>query len=105
MASFSDLNLTTVPDNKVSSDSTGHTIHITPSTTVATDIWRKPGPPVVDTFNAPVWYRRLPLGEFKSAKVTVRLLVLSFVMSCSALSLSLTHRLAIYVCAAAWSER
>jgi regulation of enolase protein 1 (concanavalin A-like superfamily) len=46
-------------------------ITITPSISVATDIWRKPGPPKIDTFNAPVLYRSIPLKKFQSVRITV----------------------------------
>jgi regulation of enolase protein 1 (concanavalin A-like superfamily) len=36
-----------------------------------TDIWRKPGPPEVKSFNAPILYKTIPLSTFKRARVTV----------------------------------
>jgi regulation of enolase protein 1 (concanavalin A-like superfamily) len=39
--------------------------------TVPTDIWRKPGPPLITTFNAPLIYKKIPLSRFKRASVTI----------------------------------
>ncbi|KFY74360.1 hypothetical protein V499_05622 [Pseudogymnoascus sp. VKM F-103] len=36
-----------------------------------TDIWSKPGPPEVVTFNAPLIYKPIPLSKFQRARVTV----------------------------------
>jgi len=36
-----------------------------------TDIWRKPGPPEISTFNAPIIYKTIALSSFKRASVTV----------------------------------
>ncbi|KFY35915.1 hypothetical protein V494_05499 [Pseudogymnoascus sp. VKM F-4513 (FW-928)] len=36
-----------------------------------TDIWSKPGPPEVTTFNAPIIYKTIPLSKFQRARVTV----------------------------------
>lgn len=36
-----------------------------------TDIWSKPGPPEVTTFDAPIIYKTLPLSKFQRARVTV----------------------------------
>lgn len=49
--------------------STSFTISPHPST--PTDIWRKPGPPEVKTFNAPVIYKILKLQSFKRVRVSV----------------------------------
>lgn len=38
---------------------------------VPTDIWRKPGPPEISTFNAPIIYKKIKLSQFKRARVTV----------------------------------
>lgn len=35
-----------------------------------TDIWSKPGPPEVTTFNAPIIYKTLPLSKFQRVRVT-----------------------------------
>jgi len=40
-------------------------------TSAPTDIWRKPGPPEVSTFNAPIIYKAIPLSSFKRTRVTV----------------------------------
>lgn len=50
---------------------TGSAITITPVTNVPTDIWRKPGPPLVETFNAPILYKRVKVGEFLRVGVKV----------------------------------
>lgn len=36
-----------------------------------TDIWTKPGPPEVTTFNAPIIYKTFPLSKFQRVRVTV----------------------------------
>ncbi|KAG0649173.1 Regulation of enolase 1 [Hyphodiscus hymeniophilus] len=41
------------------------------TTQASTDIWRKPGPPEIQTFNAPILYKSLPLSVFQRARVTV----------------------------------
>jgi regulation of enolase protein 1 (concanavalin A-like superfamily) len=40
-------------------------------TQVPTDIWRKPGPPKVDRFTAPILYKTIPVSSFQRARVTV----------------------------------
>ncbi|KFY36747.1 hypothetical protein V495_07629 [Pseudogymnoascus sp. VKM F-4514 (FW-929)] len=35
-----------------------------------TDIWSKPGPPEVTTFDAPIIYKAIPLSKFQRARVT-----------------------------------
>jgi regulation of enolase protein 1 (concanavalin A-like superfamily) len=52
-----------------SSDSTSFTL--SPTTSVPTDVWRKPGPPEVKSFNAPILYKTIPLSTFKRARVTI----------------------------------
>lgn len=44
---------------------------LSPDPSFPTDIWRKPGPPVVKTFNAPVIYKSVKLQSFQRARVTV----------------------------------
>ncbi|PMD47986.1 hypothetical protein L207DRAFT_506888 [Hyaloscypha variabilis F] len=52
-----------------SADSTSFTL--SPTTSLPTDVWRKPGPPQVKTFNAPILYKTIPLSTFKRARVTI----------------------------------
>ncbi|KAG9233468.1 hypothetical protein BJ875DRAFT_43701 [Amylocarpus encephaloides] len=40
---------------------------VTIPVTSITDIWRKPG---IDSFNAPIIYKKIPISSFKSARVT-----------------------------------
>ncbi|PVH84516.1 hypothetical protein DL98DRAFT_512425 [Cadophora sp. DSE1049] len=44
---------------------------ITPPLTSMTDIWRKPGPPEINTFNAPVIYKIINLATFQRVRVTL----------------------------------
>ncbi|KAH7409758.1 hypothetical protein BKA64DRAFT_732341 [Cadophora sp. MPI-SDFR-AT-0126] len=44
---------------------------LTPPLTTMTDIWRKPGPPEINTFNAPVIYKKINLATFQRVRVTV----------------------------------
>ncbi|KAH7407632.1 hypothetical protein BKA64DRAFT_426340 [Cadophora sp. MPI-SDFR-AT-0126] len=44
---------------------------ITPPLTSMTDIWRKPGPPGINTFNAPVIYKIINLATFQRLRVTL----------------------------------
>jgi uncharacterized protein len=44
---------------------------LNPDQSSPTDIWRKPGPPLVKTFNAPIIYKPLNLRSFQRARVTV----------------------------------
>ena len=37
----------------------------------STDIWRKPGPPEIQTFNAPILYKSVSLSSFQRVRVTV----------------------------------
>lgn len=55
----------------VTGDSPPSLLTITPTTLLPTDIWRKPGPPKVETFNAPGFYKSFPLRAFQSVRVTV----------------------------------
>lgn len=41
------------------------------TTHAPTDIWRKPGPPAINTFNAPILYKSIKLSAFQRARVTV----------------------------------
>ncbi|EHL03079.1 hypothetical protein M7I_1054 [Glarea lozoyensis 74030] len=43
--------------------------NVTITTTSVTDIWRKP--PSIDSFNAPIIYKKITISKFKSARVTV----------------------------------
>jgi len=52
-----------------SAESTSFTLR--PSTSSPTDIWRKPGPPPVKTFNAPTIYKSITLSTFQRARVTI----------------------------------
>jgi uncharacterized protein len=52
-----------------SSDSTSFTL--SPTISIPTDIWRKPGPPEVKSFNAPILYKIIPLSTFKRARITI----------------------------------
>lgn len=49
--------------------STSFTLSPDPST--PTDIWRKPGPPTVKTFNAPIIYKSVKRQSFQRVRVTV----------------------------------
>lgn len=44
---------------------------ISPDPSTPTDIWRKPGPPAIKTFNAPIIYKAIKPQSFKRAQVTV----------------------------------
>ena len=44
---------------------------IAPDPSTPTDIWRKPGPPTVKTFNAPIIYKSVRLQSFQRTRVTV----------------------------------
>ena len=50
---------------------TSTTFTLSPDASSPTDIWRKPGPPPVKTFNAPIIYKSLKLQSFQRARVTI----------------------------------
>ena len=50
---------------------TASTTSFTLRTAAVTDIWRKPGPPEISTFNAPIIYKSIKLSSFKRARVTI----------------------------------
>jgi regulation of enolase protein 1 (concanavalin A-like superfamily) len=41
------------------------------TTPAQTDIFRKPGPPLMDVFNAPILYKSIPLSKFQRVRVTI----------------------------------
>ena len=41
------------------------------ATPASTDVWQKPGPPEVQSFNAPILYKSLPLSAFQRVRVTI----------------------------------
>jgi len=67
MASQLDFNFANSSDTPPSPSSTSFQLTTQPST----DIWRKPGPPEIQTFNAPILYKSLPLKSFQRVRVTV----------------------------------
>jgi regulation of enolase protein 1 (concanavalin A-like superfamily) len=71
MASTSQLPFRTIhsPAAAPLPGSTSFTVAPDPST--PTDIWRKPGPPRIKTFNAPIIYKSVKLQSFQRARVTV----------------------------------
>jgi hypothetical protein len=64
----------TYPTSSLSQSSFPSTVVITPTPKkgTPTDIWRKPGPPEISTFNAPILYRKVSLEKFRSVSVNVR---------------------------------
>jgi regulation of enolase protein 1 (concanavalin A-like superfamily) len=44
---------------------------LSPVASTPTDIWRKPGPPAIKTFNAPIIYKSLSLHSFQRVSVTI----------------------------------
>lgn len=63
---FHTLNTPTIPPP---ASATSFTLSPDPST--PTDIWRKPGPPAIKTFNAPIIYKSLNIQSFQRVRVTV----------------------------------
>jgi uncharacterized protein len=59
------------PTTVKSPPATSTSFTLSPDPSTPTDIWRKPGPPEVKTFNAPVIYKSLKVSSFQRARVTV----------------------------------
>jgi regulation of enolase protein 1 (concanavalin A-like superfamily) len=71
MPSTSHIPFNTLNTPTSSPPATSTSFALAPDPSSPTDIWRKPGPPPVKTFNAPIIYKSLNLQSFQRARVTV----------------------------------
>jgi regulation of enolase protein 1 (concanavalin A-like superfamily) len=73
MASTSNLPFHTIyaPSGSHPPSATTTSFTLSPDPSGPTDIWRKPGPPAVKTFNAPIIYKSISLRSFHRARVTI----------------------------------
>jgi regulation of enolase protein 1 (concanavalin A-like superfamily) len=71
MPSTSHLPFSTAYTSSPAPSATSTSFTLTAPPTTATDIWRKPGPPAIKTFNAPLIYKSIRLSTFQRARVTV----------------------------------
>ncbi|KAK0107222.1 hypothetical protein ONS95_003924 [Cadophora gregata] len=69
-SSLPPFHLLNAPDTRLPGPSST-SFTLTPPLTSMTDIWRKPGPPEINTFNAPVIYKIINLATFQRVRVTL----------------------------------
>ena len=71
MASTTQLPFHTIYNHAAAPPPESTSFTLSPDPSAPTDIWRKPGPPTVKTFNAPIIYKSVKLQSFQRVRVTV----------------------------------